>query len=166
MASFRRCTRVPHRYGSWQAVFGQCRAQQFAKTALDPVAHHGIADPLGHGDAIANAVPAVGVSQQHKAGTCNAQPAIGGEKIAASGEHFDHGELLRKTGPQWEPARATDRPQRRSRDGAARAHARTDLNSCTQLLAAARAAGAQDLAATRSRLASEKAVATGAHEIA
>src|SRR5690606_7676319 len=53
----------------WQPLGRQSGAEQFAETALHPVADDRVADFPGDGHAIALAQPPIGMDQQHETGT-------------------------------------------------------------------------------------------------
>ena len=66
-----------------QAQRRQQITQQCAKPPLHPVAHHGITDPLGDGDAESLAPTPIGPRQQHKTGPRHPQTRIRRQKILA-----------------------------------------------------------------------------------
>ncbi len=70
-----------------QTASRQCLAQQGAEAALHPVADDSVADLLGDGDAVADALPIIGPGQQDETGPRNAQPAIGREEIRAARQY-------------------------------------------------------------------------------
>ena len=72
-----------HVVGIGQAMRGQQFAHQRAQPPLHAVAHHGVADLLGDGDAETQTRPVVGAGKQDKPGPRNAQAPVGGEEIGA-----------------------------------------------------------------------------------
>lgn len=72
-----------------QTMLGKCGAQQLTKAALYAVAHHGIADLLGNGNAVAFALAAIGVRQKHETGARHAQTPVRCKKIRAATNHRD-----------------------------------------------------------------------------
>ena len=89
------------------AVVQEHLAQQSAEAALHPVAHDRVADLLGHGDAVALALPVIGPGEQDEAGPRHPQSAIRREKIAAladDGKIRMHGRQIRERAPGGEPA--------------------------------------------------------------
>lgn len=83
--------------------------RQFAKTALHPVAHHGVSDLLCHRDPkphcrITVFAPA---HQQHKAGRCHPACCVGGQKVRPLSNRNQAESFLR---PRARRARITARP--------------------------------------------------------
>ena len=71
------------------------------------MARDGIADLLGHSNAIALALPVIGARKQDEAGPRHSQSAIRREKVAAladDGEIRVHGRQIRERAPRGEPA--------------------------------------------------------------
>jgi hypothetical protein len=68
-----------------KAVVGQQVAHQRPEAALHAVAHYGIADSLGNGNAETDGFAAIGADQQDQTGAGNADTAIGGKEIGAPG---------------------------------------------------------------------------------
>jgi hypothetical protein len=80
--------------GIRQAANGQQFAQQGPEATLHAVAHDGVTDALGDGNAEAKSLtgsirPAVRPRKQHEAGACYAQPLVGGQEIGAPGQYPD-----------------------------------------------------------------------------
>jgi hypothetical protein len=73
--------------GIGQAILGQQLADQSPEPPLHPVAHHGIADALGDGNAKTQARARVSPSEQYKTGTRNAQSPVGSEEISTPCEN-------------------------------------------------------------------------------
>ena len=67
--------------GIGQAMHRQQLADQCAEAPLHAVAHHGIADALGDGDAETQPRAFIGPGEQHETGTRDAQAPVGGEEI-------------------------------------------------------------------------------------
>lgn len=57
--------------------------QQRPKTALHPVADHGVADALGNGNAETQQPALIGAGEQDETGAGHAGPAISGKEVGA-----------------------------------------------------------------------------------
>jgi hypothetical protein len=73
--------------GIGQAILGQQLADQNPEPPFHAVAHHGIADALGDGDAKTQPRTIVRPGEQDKARTCNAQSTVGSEEISTPCEN-------------------------------------------------------------------------------
>lgn len=82
-----------------QSLLRQGSAQDLAKSPLDPVANHGIADLLCHCNAKALAHSRIWICQKHESGASDPQAAIGREEIGTLGQNLDHWDADTTTGP-------------------------------------------------------------------
>ena len=62
-------------------------ADQSPKPALHTIAHHSIADSLGHGNAKAKPGSVIALGEQDETGSGNSETAISSQKIGAFGQH-------------------------------------------------------------------------------
>ena len=150
-----------------EPMLWQGSTKQFAKPALDPIAYHCIANLLGHGDAIALTRTLIGIRQKDKARARDSQAAIGGKKVRALAYDVEipgHGLSDTTTGPLM-GARKADWPIVCIYEKAHPA-GRAQIKLCAKVFAATIAACTQNLATTRSGLASEEAMTALTHEIA